>query len=83
VLEHLQLNAVPGGRVVSGFAGVTPGRRGKFHMVSGHPLHRYGELLHLGAVLLEASGTDPVPRLLVHHPPRGKIVRHQVNVIAP
>jgi hypothetical protein len=73
----------PAGRAVSGFSGVTLVDVGKFHMVSGHPLHRFGELLHLGAVLLEASGTDPAPRLPVHHPPRAKIVRHQVNAIAP
>jgi hypothetical protein len=56
VLDDLQLNAVPGGRAVSGFSGVALVDVGKFHMVSGHLLHRFGELLHLGAVLLVGGG---------------------------
>jgi hypothetical protein len=153
VLDHLQVNAVPGGRAVSGLSGVALVDVGKFHVVSGDLLHRFGELLHLGAALLagggdmqgeqvaqgvhrsvhlgsfaplgaivsgprtrlrrglqhsaihhhrrglrlalgklaqqraqvlhhdlEASGTDPAPRLPVHHRPRRKIVRHHPPV---
>src|SRR6202166_5236625 len=56
VLDDLQLNAVPGGCAVSGFSGVALVNVGKFHMVSGDLLHRFGELAHLGAVLLVGGG---------------------------
>src|ERR1700720_4948246 len=52
VLDHLQLNPVPSGCAVSGFSGVALVEGGKFHMVSGDLLYRFGEFLHLGAVLL-------------------------------
>src|SRR6201989_321952 len=52
VLDDLQLNAVPGGRAVGGFSSVALVDVGKFHVVSGGLLHRFCELLHLGAVLL-------------------------------
>ena len=56
VLDHLHLNAVPGGRAVRGFSGVALVDVGKFHVVSGHLLRRFGELVHLGAVLLVGGG---------------------------
>src|SRR5260370_11011883 len=59
VLDHLQLNAVLGGRALGGFPGVALVDIGKLHMVSGDPLHLLGELLHLGAILLLGGGYPP------------------------
>ena len=57
VFDHLQLDAVPGGRALGGFSGVTLVDVAQLHLVSGDPLHLFGELFHLGAVLL-VGGCD-------------------------
>jgi hypothetical protein len=51
------LNAVLGGRARGGFPGVALVDVGKFDMISGYLLNRFGELLDLGAVLL-VGGCD-------------------------
>jgi hypothetical protein len=46
VLDHLQVNAVLGGRARGGFP-VALVDVGKFQTISGHLLHHFGELVHL------------------------------------
>lgn len=52
MLDHLQLNAVPGGCGFSGFSGISLIDISQLHMISGDRLHLLGQVLNLLAVLL-------------------------------